>query len=483
MELRKTTLERRVLTGTGLQLLSRLGTASCSASALLLIGRHLGDAGLGRFNYYFNLFLVVGALVDFGSMAIAVREAARQPEREAAVIRAAFRVRVAMALSGFAVCVAVSWWKEGSLANAALPILGALHLVAVPPNAAAAWLQVRVRYAAIGLAPLIGFGVYLGLSTALCGADVHEPGWFVVAFAAALLLQSLVPWIAASRKVQLFGPVDAATVKALFTAMVPLGLSAAISTLYFRMDALLLNELHGDVANGRWAKTFPLLSFAIALPSYLAGSLFPALSRAASTPGRLVALVRRAVAVLAGFSLPALALAFAWGGQALWLFWGRRGEVEPLEQFLATNRDLLRCLPLLAFAAVAIFAAIPQMQALTALGRQSVLLRVTCAALCAKLLVGGVLIWKFGVIGAAFGTAATEWLVTIWVSVELRRASGSWSLSRALLRPVLAAAGVAAIALPLRDLAPRYVVPAALALFAIAIVAARVLPLRLGADE
>lgn len=472
-----------MLTGTGLQLVGRLGTAAFSASAIVLIGRHLGDEGLGRFNYYFTTFLVVGALVDFGSMAIAVREATRHPEREPAIVRAAFRLRCATVALCLLACAAVAWRKEGSLAGAALPIVASLHLLAVAPNAAAAWLQVRVRYAAIAVAPLLGFGLYLAAAALLRDAGVLDPRCFVVAFGGALLVQGLVPWLAARRHVALLGPVDRAQLAALLRAMVPLGLSALLSTLYFRIDALLLDHFHGDRACGRWAKVFPLLSFTIALPTYFAGSLFPALTRAATRgPAPLVALVQRAGALLMGVALPALALAGAWAGQVLWLLWARHGEVEPLAEFLQVNGDLRRCLPLLALAGVAIFLAIPQMHALTALGRQRVLFRVTAAALLVKLLVGVVAIRAWGVLGAAVATVATEWFVTAWVSLELRRATGSSVASRALVRPLLVALLVAGVAWPLRDLAPRFVVPAALLLEAAAIGVAGSWPLRLGAD-
>lgn len=479
-----TTLERRVLAGTGLQLAARIASAFCSASAILLIGRHLGDERLGRFNFHFTLFLIVGALVDLGSMAIAVREATRHPEREAAVLRATFRIRLATVALCVVLCAAISWWKEGSLARAALPMVAALHLLAVAPCTAAAWLQVRVRLTAIALAPLAGFSLYIAAVLLLTHTDIHEPGLFLLAFAGGLFVQGLVPWLAARRHVTLRGPVEPALVRELLLAMVPLGLSAALSTLYFRMDALLLNSLCGDAANGRYARTFPMLSLAIALPTYLSSALFPALTRAAGRgPAPLLALTRRACTVLAGFALPAVAICFAWGGQVLYLFWARHGEGERYADFLADNGDLRRCLPLLAIAGVAIFLTYPQMHALTALGRQRVLARISVVALLLKLLVSSVAIRAQGVLGAALGTLLTEWFVFAWVTLELRRATGALAPSRALLRPLVAGLAVAAVAWPLRDVAPWWTVPLGFALQAGALWLGGALPLRLGIDE
>lgn len=473
-----------MLAGTGLQLAARLGAATCSASALVVLGRHLGDERLGRFHYHFTLFLVVGALVDLGSMAIAVRESARDPGREPQIVRATFRIRLATVALSIATCWLLAWLAEGSLRAAALPMVAALHLLAVAPNAAAAWLQVRVRYAAIALAPLVGFGLYLAAVVALARAGVRDPGLFLCAFGGALLVQALVPWLAARRHVALLGPVEPGLTGELLRAMVPLGLSAAVSTLYFRIDALLLNHWCGDAENGRWARTFPLLSFLIALPAYLSGALLPAMARAAGrSTGELAALARRTVALLAAFALPVAATSFAWSAQVLWLCWARHDGSEPLEDFAAANADLVRCLPLLALSGLAIFATYPQMHALTALRRQRVLAAVSAGALVFKLLVAAVAIPRLGVLGAALATLATESLVLAWVSRELRRASGAWAPSRALLRPLAVAVPIGALAWLLRDLPPWSALAAGVLLCAAALPLGGALPLKLGTAQ
>jgi O-antigen/teichoic acid export membrane protein len=399
-------------------------------------------------------------------------------------VRAAFRIRLCTVAAGIAALAVVAWRKEGGLAAAALPLAAAFHLLPVAPNIAAASLQARVRYAAIGAAPLLGFLLYLLAAKALAANGVDDPGWFACAFALALMTQAALPWLLLRRGVAWFEPVAPGRIGALLEAMAPLGLSAALSTLYFRLDALLLNDLHGDIANGRWAKIFPLLSFGIALPSYLGAALFPALTRAAACgPGPLLLLVRRGASVLAAFALPLVAFAFLFGGQLLWLFWARRGGVEPLPQFVAGHGDLLRCLPLLALSATAIFLAIPQMQALTACGRQRSLLVVTAAALAVKWFAGRHLIREQGVIGAAWGTLLTEWFVLLAVSFEFRRAVGASFVGRGLLRPIGAAAGAAAVAWPLRELSPEAVAVVVPLLGAAAVAVGGALPLRFGVEE
>lgn len=467
-----------------MQLAGRAATALLSAAAFVLLGRHLDDPALGVFNFHFTLFLILGALADFGSMSIAVRESTRRPEREEAVIRAVFRLRLRLAAAGFAVYAPIAWFEARDPVRFGLLMVAALHLFATAPAAAAAWLQTRVRLTAVALAPIAGFALYFGGCVLLLAIGVREPGWFVLALAAGFSLQAIVPWAATRRRVALRGAGDPALERELLHAMLPLGVSAAVSTIYFRMDAVLLRQLVGADANGLYARAFPMLSLAIALPTYLSAALLPAMTRAAARgPGPLLVLARRSCSVLAGLVLPAAAVAWSWGAQLLWVLWARHGEGESLAAFSSANRDLVRCVPALAVAAVAIFLTYPQMHALTAMGRQRVLARISLLALGVKLAASVVAIRRFGVPGAALATALAEVGVLGWVSFELRRACGGLAPSRALLRPLLAALPAGGVAALAPDLAPLSALAAGFGLAAAGSLLSGALPLRLGVGE
>jgi O-antigen/teichoic acid export membrane protein len=484
LESRTPSLERRVLTGTGLQLAARLTTAVASAAAFILLGHHLKDAELGVFNYHFTLFLVFGALVDFGSMSIAVRESTRRPEREGDVIRAVFRLRLVLGSICFVAYAIVAWFDERDPRRLALLLLGATHLFATAPGATAAWLQTRVHLKSIALAPILGFGLYLAACAVLTAAKVTEPAAFVVALGGGLGVQSLVPWLGALRHVSLRGTLDRALLRELFRAMLPLGISGAVSTLYFRMDALLLNQIVGPEANGLYARTFPLLSLSIALPTYLSAALLPAMTRAASRGrGELLALTRRACAVLAGFALPAALMASAWSAQILWLFWAKHSLGQSLADFSTQYRDLIRCVPPLAVASVAIFLTYPQMNALTAAGRQHVLARITLTALAVKFVLSNVTIRWLGVPGAAVATAIAEGGVCLWTCFEVRRSIGGFAVAHGILRPLAAALPIGAVAALFAGLAPFPAIGLAAALGAVGAFLAGSLPLRLGVEE
>jgi O-antigen/teichoic acid export membrane protein len=482
-------LERRVLAGTGLHLVARIATALCSLAASALNFRWLGEAGLGRFSFHMNLFVVAGTLVDLGSFAIAVRESSRRPQDEEAILRASCRIRMRAILLSIAALAVVAFSVEATARDALLPSLAACHLLAIAPATAGAWLQTRVRLAWLALSPVLGMGAWLAGSVALRAAGVRDPGWFLVAWGAGIVVQSLVPWAATRAHLRLgwgavnpFATTDRALERELFREMAPLGVSSAVATLAFRLDSNFLRRLQDDAAVGRFQHAFQLLSFSINVPSNLTAALVPSLVRASErAPSEVVRLTRRVGAVLAGLCLPVAAIAQGWSAQVLWLLWVRQGTggAAGFELWRATHGDEITSARLLAGAAVAIFLTYPQMNALLALSRQRLLCAISVGALLAKSALSLFTVAEFGVVGAAATTLTIECAVCVTAGVALARAVGGAVFSRQLVRPLLPALAAGAVAWGLRDLAPVSAAALGAVLVALSVVLARTFPLRL----
>jgi O-antigen/teichoic acid export membrane protein len=485
-------IDRRVLTGTGLHLIARIATALCSLAASALNFRWLGEAGLGRFSFHMNLFVVAGTLVDLGTFAIAVRESARRPGEEAAILRAACRIRIRAIVVCVAALVALSFAVEATARDALLPALAACHLFAIAPATTGAWLQTRVRLAWLALSPVLGMAAWLGGSLLLHAAGNRDPGAFLLAWGAGIVVQSLVPWAATRAHLRLgwgaanpFATADRGLVRELFREAAPLGISSAIATLSFRLDSAFLRRFRDDAAVGRFMHAFQLLSFSVNVPSNLTTALVPSLVRASErAPSEVVRITRRVGAVLAGLCLPVAALAPAWSAQVLWLLWVRQGShgAEAFELWRATHGDEIASARLLAAAAVAIYLTYPQMNALLALSRQKLLCAISCGALVLKSALSLFTVAEYGVVGAAATTLAVECAVCAVASVALARAVGGAVFSRQLLRPLLPALAAGAIAWRLRDLAPTTAAPLAALLIAAAVALGGALPLRLRLD-
>src|SRR5262249_37137728 len=229
-----------------------------------------------------------------------------------------------------------------------------------------AWLQTRVRLAWLAPSPVVGMATWLVLSLAVRAAGNRDPGAFLLAWGAAIVVQSLVPWAATRAHLRLgwgamnpFSTADRALERGLFREMLPLGLSSAIATLSFRLDSNFLRRFRDDAAVGRFQHAFQLLSFSVNVPSNLTAALVPSLVRASErAPSEVGRIPRRVGAVLAGLCLPIAAIAPAWSAQALWLLWVRQGAgggAAGFEAWRGTHGDEIASARLLAGAAVAIF--------------------------------------------------------------------------------------------------------------------------------
>src|SRR5262249_61621445 len=145
-----------------------------------------------------------------------------------------------------------------------------------------AWLQTRVRLAWLAPSPVVGMATWLVLSLAVRAAGNRDPGAFLLAWGAAIVVQSLVPWAATRAHLRLgwgamnpFSTADRALERGLFREMLPLGLSSAIATLSFRLDSNFLPRFRDDAAVGRLHHALPLPPLSVNLPRNLPPALRP----------------------------------------------------------------------------------------------------------------------------------------------------------------------------------------------------------------
>ena len=421
-------LSRRVLSGTGQQVLARLWSAACSLAALLAIGRTVSDEAFGVYSYYFPLFVMAGTALDFGSFSICVREIARAPEREGELLRHALAFRLLVGGILAAVISSVAMLQEDA-SEAGRIALASLHLLALGPGIFGAHFHARIRLLPVALSGILGSTVHAGLSLALAATDEPHPGSYLLAFGAGVATQSLSVALFAGRRVHWVGSLKREVFFDLLREMAPLGASAALSTFYFWVDTLLLRGLAGEAVAGTYNRSYRLMSLSLALPIHFTQALLPVFSRLArSDRSALTRAVQQAVRFLGAVALPATALAPALGRALLQTVWG--------DQF---DEEGVRCLYVLAVAGALIFLSYPQITALIAVGRQGT---CTWVALLAGILKVALACWWIpyvGILGAAAATLATEAFVLFAVRSALRRTLDAFGPMAVLVRPLLVA--------------------------------------------
>lgn len=425
----------------------RAAAAGVGVVVTALLGRALGPRGFGELSVIFAVAVIAGGLTDFGATPIAVADMAGDPARRGEVAAGLAGLRfaggVALALLGGAFVLAIGHRGQSPGAVVAIlatvPLAGVFSLVALPsarlrPQVGASigllqsglWL-VAVAVLAAAHAPLVAFGLaFLG-----CGAFQAGAAWWAVR-------REPVAW---SR----WRPEAARLARRAW----PLGAAAALTTLYYRVDALFVYRFSGAAEAGFYAAAYRFLDVLQLLPAALVAVVLPVL---ASVRRADEARARRVVSLAVGVAAAAGA-GVAFGGLVV----GRPVVAAVYGSGFARAGTIL---PILGLAFFSIATGYVYANALIARGDERVLGAVAAVAAVASIVADALVVPRWGGVGAAWVTVATEYAVSTSLALRLHRRGAlvfPWSRVG---RSVLAGAVMAALAWPLRGWPAAALVPA-----------------------
>ena len=411
---------------TVLLLLARAMTYVLGVANSVVLARTLGVDQLGVYAYAVGLAGLFALLPNMGIGTIVTRAVARDPAAAAALVPTALRAQgllaVGVLIGAPALAAALPGhpapWYHVALAAAQLAI-GTLSWPYL------AVLGGHARYDRLAVAELLAGGV--GTATLVAAATLHGGvGQFLSAQVAAAVVAVLV----ARRVAAPFIPRrdgDALALGTLLRRGAPLGATAALQGVYTRLDVLLLGQLASTVALGLYNVAYKPVNLAVYFGAAIAGTLLPLMAQSRG-PTPPVAF-DRALRGLAAAG-PALALILTGlGGALLRTLYGPEFEAAA------------PVLGVLAWSAVANWLYAPLGVALQARGAE----RAWLACMAAGLLVNAAGNWwaipRWGALGAASATLASE-VVLFGLGLGLTR----WRLQlRVSTRPVLAALGATAV--------------------------------------
>ncbi len=362
-----------------------------------VLARALGASGFGDLGYLVAVLTFFQFLGDLGVEKIAVREIAREPERAAALAGAAITLRailsVGAALAAIAFFLAAAPSPElarlGALCAVALPLtIGSIYpayytaVLRVP-----AAMRITVVQGAIASALLLAGALLPVLVPAL-----REARLALVAAAFALagpISFAASAWIArADLRPRLAA--DRAAWGRLLGAAAPLAFNSICILILLRADQVILREVQGAEALGRYGAALRLYDTLTLVPAVLLLSGFPLMARAAGhAPERLARTAAWGYRILSAFILPvALAVTIL---------------AEPILRALfgAPYADADRALALLTWSLFFSFSAMVTFDAITAAGQQRLLLGLSVFTVAVNLALNFWLIPRFGPTGAA----------------------------------------------------------------------------------
>lgn len=189
---------------------------------------------------------------------------------------------------------------------------------------------------------------------------------------------------------------DWSKVKPLFTSSFPLVLNILLGLLIFNSDLLVLRAFRDTATVGFYSASYQLISFLINMAWAYSYSLLPALTQARPENGERRELYLSSLAQSLAVGVPIAVGGGVLANALIALVFG--AQYEPSATPLAV---LIASLPFMLYKDVA-------MVALVVAGREKAVLRMTAFAVVFNLLANLIVIPRYGMVGAAATTLATE---------------------------------------------------------------------------
>src|SRR3989344_4889210 len=302
-------LSRRIAGNTIIQIFSKAVTAATSALVLAYLARYLGVSGYGDYTTVFAYLGIFGVLVDLGIFVTTVREIAKHPEQERSILGNALGLRFVVGLVVFAEAAAIAWLIPYHPIVRMGILVGAIsQLFLVVNQAPVSLFQARLIMHRAAIADIVGRLVLLALVWWFIRAQL---GFIPMIWAVAA--STVVTFIASMALALSVAPIwpkfNWQIWCRILKLALPMGLVMILSTVYFRIDTVLLSVMKGSFDVGVYGAPYKILEALLAIPTILMSSVLPVMTMALDERNKdhALAIFRRSVDFMILVSLPLVA--------------------------------------------------------------------------------------------------------------------------------------------------------------------------------
>ncbi|HEV2369445.1 MAG TPA: flippase [Acidimicrobiales bacterium] len=381
---------------------------------------HLGASRLGVYVFAVAVPDLLGPIVDFGFTAIAARDIAQHPQREAKLLPNLFYLRLLISLVCFGAVVVILHAAGYNPPDVHAATVAALITLLTTLQSLQVVLEVRLRMGWVAIGNLTESLILVAGVAVLshAGAGVMPFVWLYVG------ANGINLGIAATRALQLgrldWAP-DPAVLRPLLRAALPLGAAGLVTGLYYRLDVFVLAWVQTSNAVGQFGAGYRFIDSVGAFPGLMVAVLNPVFARSVRA-GREV-LRRRYAAVMHLATVPTVVIGVGGSMTA----WRALPAVHAFRHYHGGGVVLAVLCP----AAGLILLGSVASAVMYAADQQRLLLRIAVAVLAVSAVLDFTLIPAFSYVGAAAATTAGEAVSVVALAVAIRRRLGvGWPLDR-----------------------------------------------------
>jgi O-antigen/teichoic acid export membrane protein len=271
---------RQIARNTAVQILGKGMNLAVSMGTFALITRYLGPALYGRYNVVINAAGIVAIVAELGLTTIAVREIAAKPDQVNRIIPAILMLRVVLGTLAVVASVVLAWVLryDGALmgliaAYAATFVIrgigaGAFGLLAVA--------KLRAHLSVIA----DGTENWLYLLIVFVGILTHQAGlaWFIEGTLVVAALNTAIIIALTRRLAGVHWQLVWNYAWSLLREAFPLAIAGFFSTIYFRVDAIMLSKFSSVAAVGIYGVAYRFVETSSMINAMFASSFFPVLA-------------------------------------------------------------------------------------------------------------------------------------------------------------------------------------------------------------
>lgn len=364
----------------------------------IFLARNFSVADFGLYSAALAYFSLVSAIADFGFNRYLIREVARDHLKSSTLLANISLLRITFTAAIFAVFSLAIYSLDPDKLRVCLTQLA---ILAVLPQSIALTADAifvareKLQFSAISL-------IVLNISTTLLGVWFVSSGFGPIGGVSALLLGQIIyvgilVILLHRHHISFLSVVNSQILKTIIKGSLPYGLLGILGLLYFRIDLLLLTYLQGNFAAGIYGAAYKFLEAIIFVPSSLATALFPVLARLHDRDHQsikrlyfqsLKLMFVAGLAIMAGYILVLPTI---------------------IKLVLPNYLPAIEVLKILAFTIPFMFIHVPGAQVLLSTDRYlKQILLLSLGTLSFNIVLNLLLIPKYGFIGAAWITVASE---------------------------------------------------------------------------
>lgn len=254
-------------------------TVVLSLFSIRLITQYLGQDGFGQYSTTLAFFAFFSALADLGLNSVTAREISREGADEKNILDKVVSLRISSSLAVFLLSpLLLIFFNYSRDLKAGIFIAAGAVMFSTMSQMLNGVFQKRLAMDRVALVEFAGKIFQVGLIVLIVRNNLGFLA-VVAAFFLALVFNAVGVFLLSRRYVKFRPHFDFAYWKSFLNESLPMGATAVITFMYFKLDTIILSVIQPSAHVGIYNVAYKIIENLIFFPAMLAGLILPILSR------------------------------------------------------------------------------------------------------------------------------------------------------------------------------------------------------------